>query len=94
MLEWMEDFERKLQLRNMSRHLMYIAVAKDELVEHIMEYSDRDVDGTPSCKRDRCSCSPNLDLQSSPQYIVSRKYHFDKDHRTSHGILWESVPGS
>ncbi|KAL4070936.1 GTPase activating protein [Scleroderma citrinum] len=47
-LEWMEDFERKLQLRTMSEHLMDIAIVKDELVEHIMEYSDREVDGTPS----------------------------------------------
>ncbi|KIM66196.1 hypothetical protein SCLCIDRAFT_1152839 [Scleroderma citrinum Foug A] len=47
-LEWMEDFERKLRLRNMSEHLMDIAIAKDELVKHIMEYANREVDGTPS----------------------------------------------
>ncbi|KAG8219815.1 Rho GTPase activation protein [Butyriboletus roseoflavus] len=47
-LEWMNDFERKLQLRTLSEQLMFIAIAKGVLVEHIIEYADREVDGTPS----------------------------------------------
>lgn len=46
----MNDFERKLQLRTLSEQLMCIAIAKGVLVEHISEYADREVDGTPSCK--------------------------------------------
>lgn len=47
-LEWMSDFERRLHLRTTSYQLMCIAIAKNVLVEHITEYADRDVDGTPS----------------------------------------------
>ncbi|KAG9314364.1 GTPase activating protein [Chiua virens] len=47
-LEWMNDFELKLQLRTLFEQLMTIAVTKGVLVEHIMEYADREVDGTPS----------------------------------------------
>lgn len=46
----MSDFERKLQLRTLFEQLMFIAIAKGALVEHISEYADREVDGTPSCK--------------------------------------------
>ncbi|KIJ68451.1 hypothetical protein HYDPIDRAFT_46759, partial [Hydnomerulius pinastri MD-312] len=46
-LNWMNDFERKLQLRTLSEQLMRIAIAKNVLVEHITEYADREVDGTP-----------------------------------------------
>lgn len=47
-LEWMSDFERSLHLRSTSYQLMCIAIAKNVLVEHITEYADREVDGTPS----------------------------------------------
>ncbi|KAG1749985.1 Rho GTPase activation protein [Suillus paluster] len=47
-LEWMSDFERRLHLRSTSYQLMCIAIAKNVLVEHITEYADREVDGTPS----------------------------------------------
>ncbi|KAF8140258.1 Rho GTPase activation protein [Boletus edulis] len=47
-LEWMSDFERKLQLRTLSEQLMFIVIAKGVLVEHLTEYADREVDGTPS----------------------------------------------
>ncbi|KAF9241382.1 GTPase activating protein [Melanogaster broomeanus] len=47
-LEWMSDFERKLQLHTLSEQLMCFAIAKNVLVEHITEYADREVDGTPS----------------------------------------------
>ncbi|KAG1899236.1 Rho GTPase activation protein [Suillus fuscotomentosus] len=47
-LEWMSDFERRLHLRTTSYQLMCIAIAKNILVEHITEYADREVDGTPS----------------------------------------------
>ncbi|KAF9229284.1 Rho GTPase activation protein [Gyrodon lividus] len=47
-LEWMHDFEPKFQLRTLSEQLMYFAIAKNVLVEHITEYADREVDGTPS----------------------------------------------
>ncbi|KAG1757575.1 Rho GTPase activation protein [Suillus lakei] len=47
-LEWMSDFERRLHLRTTSYQLMCIAIAKNVLVEHITEYADREVDGTPS----------------------------------------------
>lgn len=46
----MDDFERKLQLRTLFEPLMYIAVATNEFINHIVEYADREVDGTPSCE--------------------------------------------
>ncbi|KAH7883586.1 Rho GTPase activation protein [Phlebopus sp. FC_14] len=45
-LEWMKDFERKLQLRALSEQLICVAIAKNVLVEHITEYVDCEVDGT------------------------------------------------
>jgi len=46
----MSDFERKLQLRTISYQLMCVAIAKNVLMEHVKEYADREVDGTPSCQ--------------------------------------------
>jgi hypothetical protein len=46
-LEWISDFERKLPI---SSQLMSVAIAKNVLVEHVKEYADREVDGTPSCQ--------------------------------------------
>lgn len=46
----MSDFERRLQLRTISSQLMSVAIAKNVLVEHVKEYVDREVDGTPSCQ--------------------------------------------
>ncbi|KAH7911208.1 GTPase activating protein [Hygrophoropsis aurantiaca] len=46
-LDWMGDFERKLQLRTLSFQLMCIAIAKNVLLEHVSEFADGEVDGTP-----------------------------------------------
>jgi hypothetical protein len=46
-LEWISDFERKLPI---SSQLMSVAIAKNVLVEHVKEYADREVDGTPCCQ--------------------------------------------
>ncbi|KAH7930971.1 Rho GTPase activation protein [Leucogyrophana mollusca] len=46
-LDWMGDFERKLQLRTISFQLMCIAIAKNVLLEHVSDFADREVDGTP-----------------------------------------------
>ncbi|KAF8846384.1 Rho GTPase activation protein [Paxillus ammoniavirescens] len=47
-LEWMNDFERKFQLRTLSEQLLCFAIAKNVLVEHIIEYAEFEVDGSPS----------------------------------------------
>jgi hypothetical protein len=49
-LEWMNDFERKFQLRTLSEQLLCFAIAKNVLVEHIIEYAESEVDGSPSCR--------------------------------------------
>jgi hypothetical protein len=46
----MTDFEGKLRLRHTSAQLMSIAVAKNDLIEQVFDFADREVDGTPSCK--------------------------------------------
>ena len=46
----MVDFDRKLQLKSMYTHLISIAIAKNDLIEQIFEFADREVDGTPSCE--------------------------------------------
>ncbi|KAI0961569.1 hypothetical protein AcV7_000640 [Taiwanofungus camphoratus] len=45
-LDWMTDLESKLKLRNVSNHIISIAIAKNVLVDNIMELADREVDGT------------------------------------------------
>lgn len=65
----MNEFERRFQLRTLSEQLMFIAVAKGVLVEHITEYADREVDGTPSCK--------NSDNESIPHdWFLQHTIHY------------------
>ncbi|KAJ7597039.1 GTPase activating protein [Mycena floridula] len=47
-LDWMNDFENKLKLKNIAPHLMSIAVANNKLIEHVQVLASREVDGTPS----------------------------------------------
>ncbi|KAK0478352.1 GTPase activating protein [Armillaria novae-zelandiae] len=47
-LDWMNDFEKKLNVKTLSGHLLSIAVAKNNIVEQIQEIAYREVDGTPS----------------------------------------------
>lgn len=46
----MTDLESKLKLRNVSNHIISIAIAKNVLVDNIMELADREVDGTLTCE--------------------------------------------
>ncbi|EGO03980.1 hypothetical protein SERLA73DRAFT_40923, partial [Serpula lacrymans var. lacrymans S7.3] len=46
-LDWMDDFEHKLHLRSISSELMYVAIAKNVLLDQVFELADREVDGTP-----------------------------------------------
>jgi len=48
----MTDFESKFGLKSLTTQLMSLAVAKNVLIEQVFELADREVDGTPSCKRD------------------------------------------
>jgi hypothetical protein len=46
----MVDLDTKFKIRQASRQLVSIAVAKNTLLAHVFEMADREVDGTPSCK--------------------------------------------
>lgn len=46
----MNDFEKKLNVKTLAGQLLYIAVAKNNMVEQIQEIAYREVDGTPSCQ--------------------------------------------
>ncbi|KAK0506229.1 GTPase activating protein [Armillaria luteobubalina] len=47
-LDWMNDFEKKLNVKTLAGQLLSIAVAKNNIVEQIQEIAYREVDGTPS----------------------------------------------
>ncbi|CCL98960.1 uncharacterized protein FIBRA_00968 [Fibroporia radiculosa] len=47
-LDWMRDLEVKFRLKSIAHHIISIAIAKDMLVDNIMELADREVDGTPT----------------------------------------------
>ena len=57
----MQEFETRLKMKNVNQNIMSIAIAKNVLLENIMELADREVDGTLTCKwlfNSRCECSP------------------------------------
>ncbi|RPD82540.1 Rho GTPase activation protein [Lentinus tigrinus ALCF2SS1-7] len=45
-LDWMRDLETRLKMKNVNQNIMSIAIAKNVLLENIMELADREVDGT------------------------------------------------
>ncbi|EPT04342.1 hypothetical protein FOMPIDRAFT_43939 [Fomitopsis schrenkii] len=46
-LDWLTDLESRLKLKNtIPHHIISIAIAKERLVDDIMELADREVDGT------------------------------------------------
>ena len=42
----MRDLETRLKTKNVNQNIMSVAIAKNVLLENIMELSDREVDGT------------------------------------------------
>ena len=46
----MQEFETRLKMKNVNHNIMSIAIAKNVLLENIMELADREVDGTLTCK--------------------------------------------
>ena len=51
-LDWMRDLETRLKMKNVNQNIMSIAIAKNVLLENIMELADREVDGTQTCECD------------------------------------------
>ena len=49
LLDWISDLDTKLEVKNVSEHVIAVAKAKNCLVKNIMELADREVDGTPQC---------------------------------------------
>ncbi|KAL1951926.1 hypothetical protein VTO73DRAFT_1075 [Trametes versicolor] len=47
-LDWMRELETRLKMKNVNNNIMSIAIAKNVLLENIMELADREVDGTLS----------------------------------------------
>ncbi|KAI0669886.1 Rho GTPase activation protein [Trametes maxima] len=48
-LDWMRDLESRLKMKNVNNNIMSVAIAKNVLLENIMELADREVDGTLTC---------------------------------------------
>ena len=46
----MRELEARLKMKNVNRDIMSIAIAKNVLLDNIMELADREVDGTLTCK--------------------------------------------
>ena len=46
----MRDLETRLKTKNVNQNIMSIAIAKNVLLENIMELADREVDGTQTCE--------------------------------------------
>ena len=55
-LDWMRDLETRLKMKNVNQNIMSIAIAKNVLLENIMELADREVDGTQTCECDAFVC--------------------------------------
>ena len=49
MLDWVSDLDSKLEIKNISDHVISIAKARNILMKDILELADREVDGTPQC---------------------------------------------
>ena len=49
-LDWMRELESRLKMKNVNQNIMSIAIAKNALLDNIMELADREVDGTLTCK--------------------------------------------
>ena len=49
-LSWMADLESKLRLKNLSSHMMSIAVARNRLIPDLENYAEREVRAAPICK--------------------------------------------
>lgn len=48
-LDWINELESKVNIRNISSDLVAVSLAKDSLLNNIMELADREVDGTERC---------------------------------------------
>ncbi|EJF66706.1 Rho GTPase activation protein [Dichomitus squalens LYAD-421 SS1] len=48
-LDWMRELEARLKMKNVNQNIMSIAIAKNALLDNIMELADREVDGTLTC---------------------------------------------
>ncbi|KAG6890402.1 hypothetical protein C0995_008756 [Termitomyces sp. Mi166 len=42
-LDWIEDFENKLKMKNVSSHLMFLAIDQNVVVSHVQEFAAREV---------------------------------------------------
>ena len=49
-LDWMRELESRLKMKNVNQNIMSIAIAKNALLDNIMELADREVDGTLTCE--------------------------------------------
>ena len=49
LLDWVTELDTKLDIKNVSDHIIAIAKAKNTLMKNVMELADREVDGTPQC---------------------------------------------
>lgn len=49
-LDWISELESKLNIRSISSDLVAVSLAKESLLDNIMELADREVDGSERCK--------------------------------------------
>ena len=59
-LDWMRELEARLKMKNVNHNIMSIAIAKNVLLENIMELADREVDGTATCKPSSSVCASKM----------------------------------
>jgi hypothetical protein len=58
----MSDLESRLKLKNISSHLMSIAVATNVVIEQIQEYASREVENTATCNFQLSQWRPPLNF--------------------------------
>ena len=46
----MRELETRLKMKNVNHNIMSVAIAKNVLLENIIELADREVDGTLTCE--------------------------------------------
>ncbi|KAI0335260.1 Rho GTPase activation protein [Cubamyces sp. BRFM 1775] len=64
-LDWMRELENRLKMKNVNNNIMSIAIAKNVLLENIMELADREVDGTQTCGRGNTVFTKTVELYMS-----------------------------
>jgi len=61
-LDWTSDLENRLKLKDVSDHLMSIAIANNSIIKHVQEYAQREVGHLTNCEFNPGCSVPSIDF--------------------------------